>query len=97
MNECCAAAPASPRSDEPLPRAARRAAHASLLLSTVLAVLVPKCPMCLGAYLSLLGAGGLAAVAHPVLRALSIVLVVFAAAILLREQAVRRRASSAGA
>ena len=79
MNEqrtsaCACAAPA--RAASP---ARPRAAPYCLALSLGLAALVPNCPLCLAAYLSLVGlGGGLAAYAHPFLRPLSVALVALA-------------------
>jgi hypothetical protein len=80
----------------PAPAAKRRAAPCCLALSLGLAALVPKCPMCFAAYLSLLGlGGGLAADAYPVLRPLLLALAVLAAvAVVLQWRAVLRRSAS---
>jgi len=74
------------------PPARRRAGPYCLALSLALAAVVPKCPMCLVAYLSLLGLGsGVALAAHPVLRPLSAALAVLSAlAVVLQRRAVRR-------
>lgn len=44
-----------------------RAGSIAGLLASVLAILAPKCPMCLAAYLSLFGLGALASWLAPVL------------------------------
>jgi hypothetical protein len=80
----CACA-VSPGPASPVQR--RAAPYWRLALSLGLAALVPKCPMCLAAYLSLIGlGGGLAAYAHPFMRPLSILIVALAVAGLLLQR-----------
>ena len=78
-NECgCAAG------RKALPISGRLTARCCLVLSVGFAALVPKCPMCLVAYLSLFGlGGGLAVSAYPLLRPMSLVLVAIAAMVVL--------------
>ncbi|AKV00602.1 hypothetical protein AKJ09_07265 [Labilithrix luteola] len=52
------------------------------LLASVLAILAPKCPMCLAAYLSLFGLGALASWVAPALLPLGIFMGVTALAFL---------------
>jgi hypothetical protein len=72
------------------------AAPYCLALSLGLWALVPKCPMCLVAYMSILGLGsGAALSAYPILRPLCIALVALAAvAVVLQRRALRRSAAS---
>jgi hypothetical protein len=81
-NTCgCAAGPSAP------PRSGRLTARCCLVLSVGFAALVPKCPMCLAAYLSLVGlGGGLAVSTHPFMRPVSVGLVAVAALIVLLQQ-----------
>jgi hypothetical protein len=84
MNEQKAQACGCVRPRRAAPSAKPGAATYGLALSLGLAALVPKCPMCLAAYLSLFGlGGGLAAYAYPFLRPLSVLLVALAAGALL--------------
>jgi hypothetical protein len=74
--------------------ARRRAAPLCLGLSLALAALVPKCPMCLVAYLSILGLGGVAISAYPVLRPLSVALIVLSAVAVVLQRRARHRSSA---
>lgn len=57
-----------------------RAAWFALVPGTLLAVLAPKCPFCLAAYLSLIGLGmGTAGVLQPMLRPFGIAILSIAA------------------
>jgi hypothetical protein len=81
-NECACAA-----GRKALPSSGSLTARCCLVLSVGLAALVPKCPMCLVAYLSLFGlGGGLAVSAYPWLRPMSLVLVAIAAVVVLLQQ-----------
>lgn len=71
-----------------------RAAWLALFPGTLLAVLAPKCPFCLAAYLSLIGLGmGTAGVVQPLLRPFGIAILVIAALTLVLRYA--RRFTSA--
>jgi hypothetical protein len=75
-------------------RRARRSPIASsiVLISTLAAVLAPKCPLCVAAYLSVFGVSvGAASVALPLLRPIAVTLAVLALASIV----VRRRTVSA--
>jgi hypothetical protein len=75
--------------------ARRRAAPLCLGLSLALAALVPKCPMCLVAYLSILGLGGGVAIsAYPALRPLSVALIVLSAVAVVLQRRARHRSSA---
>jgi hypothetical protein len=84
----CSACPAPPRRP-----AARRAAGSWLALASgLLALLLPKCPLCLAAYLSALGVTvGAASVALSVLRPLGLALALLAAAAILAHRLRTRR------
>jgi hypothetical protein len=82
VNECaCAAGRKAP------PQSRRFTARCCLVLSVGFAALVPKCPMCVVAYLSLFGlGGGLAVSVYPLLRPMSVVLVALAATVVSLQQ-----------
>lgn len=69
-------------------RLRRTSGAASSLAGLLSLVLLPKCPLCIAAYLAGLGLGtGAAAFAAPLVRPLAIVLALAAAAALLRSAA----------
>ncbi len=74
---------------------ARRAGWS--VLSGLLLVLAPKCPLCLAAYLSVLGVGaGMAAALAPWLRPAAAVLLVLALGLTVAAWISQRRAARAG-
>lgn len=106
MGACSCAAPEVAASGARAPEAAshrtplapspRRLAPYGVGLSFALAAVVPKCPMCLAAYLAVLGVGSeLAASAHPLLRPLSVALILLALATWLVPKLRRRPSPSA--
>lgn len=70
----------------------RRAGSIAGLLASALAILAPKCPMCLAAYLSLFGLGAIASWLAPVLLPLGLAVGLVAVASLV---VTRRRARAA--